>query len=118
MAAGARDDARNMAALVTIGNQLATITLGNDVDSSSIAKTTLCERNTVANHSTVRVLMKATVRRHTRVSYIYMDGSHDNVREDESASGETATPELLLRSELSLVMSSSVIVPSMSHNYG
>lgn len=118
MAAGARDDTRNMAALVTIGNQLATITLGNDVDSSSIANTTLCERNTVANYSTVRVLMKATVRRHTRVSYIYLDGSHDNVSEDESASGETATPELLLRSELSLVMSSSVIVPSMSHNYG
>lgn len=105
-----------MAALVTIGNQVATITLGNDVDSSSIANTTLCERNTIANHSTVRVLMKATVRRHTRVSYL--DGSHDNVSEDESASGENATPELLLRSELSFVMSSSVIVPSLSHNYG
>lgn len=116
--AGARDDTRNMAALVTIGNQLATITLGNDVDSSSLANTTLCEGNAVANHSTVRVLMKATVRRHTRVSYISLDGSHDNVSEDESAPGETATPELLLRSELSFVMSSSVIVPSLSHNYG
>lgn len=118
MAAEARNDTRKMAALVTIGNQLATIALGNDVDSSSRANTTLCESNTLANHSTVRVLMKATVRRHTRVSYIYLDGSHDNVSEDESASGETATPELLLRSELSFVMSSSVIVPSLSHNYG
>lgn len=104
-----------MAAMVSIANQLATITLGNDVDSSVIENTTLCERNTVANHSTVCVLMKATV---SRVSYICLDGSHDNGSEDESASGETATPELLLRSELSFVMSSSVIVPSLSHNYG
>lgn len=102
-----------MAALVTIGNQLATITLGNDVDSSRIANSAPCERNT-----TVRVVMKATVRRHTRVSYVYEDGSHDNVSEGESASFGNAAPELLLRSELSFVMSSSVIVPSLSHNYG
>lgn len=118
MAAGAVDDTRNMAALVTSGDQLATITLGNDVDSSSSTDTPLRGGDTVANHSTVRVLMKATVRRHTRVSYIYLDGCHDNENEGESASLGTATPELLLRSELSFVMSSSVIVPSLSHNYG
>lgn len=118
MAAGARDDTRNMAALVTIGHRLATVTLGNDVDSSSRVNTTLCERNAVANHATVRVLLKATVRQHTRVSYTYVDGSHDNVSEGESASLGTATPELLLRSELSFVMSSSVTIPSLSHNYG
>lgn len=116
MAAGALDDTRNMAAVVTIGNQLATITLGNDVDGNFATNTTLCERNTVANRSTVRVLMKATVRRHTRVSYICLDGCHDNASEGESAALGTATPELLLRSELSFVMSSSVIVPSLSHN--
>lgn len=116
MAAGALDDTRNMAALVTIGNQLATITLGNDVDRNFATNTTPCERNTVGNHSTVRVVMKATVRRHTRVRYIYLDGCHDNASEGETASLGTATPELLLRSELSFVMSSSVIVPSLSHN--
>lgn len=107
-----------MAALVTIGNQLATITLGNEAGGSRVANTAPCERNTVASRTTVRVIMKATVRRRTRVSYVCEDGSHHNVSEGESASFGTAAPELLLRSELSFVMSSSVIVPSLSHNYG
>lgn len=118
MAAGVRDDTRDMAALVTIGNQLATITVGTNMDSSSTANTTLCESNTTATRSIVRVLVKATVRRHTRVSYIHLDGSHDDVSEGEAASPGNAAHELLLRSELSFVMSSSVLLPSPSHNYG
>lgn len=118
MAAGARDDNRDVAALVTIGDQLATITAGTDIDSSSTANTTLCESNTTATRSIVRVLVRATVRRHTRVSYIRLDGSHDDESEGETASLGTAAPELLLRSELSFVMSSSVLLPSPSHNYG
>ncbi len=118
MAAGTRDVTRDMAALLTIGNQLATITAGTNTDSSSTANTTLCESNTTATRSIVRVLVKATVRRHTRVSYIRLDGSHDDMSEGETASPGTAAPELLLRSELSFVMSSSVLLPSPSHNYG
>lgn len=117
MAAGPRDDTRDTAALVTIGNQLATITAGTNMDSSSTANTTLCETNT-ATCSIVRVLVKATVRRHTRVSYIRLDGSHDDESEGEPASLGTAAPELLLRSEMSFVMSSSVLLPSPSHNSG
>lgn len=118
MAAGARDDTRDIAALVTIGNQLATITAGTNMDSSSTANTALCESNATATRSIVRVLVRATVRRHTRVSYIRLDGSHDDESEGEAASPGTAAPELLLRSELSFVMSSSVLLPSPSHNYG
>lgn len=114
---GARDDTRHMAALVTTDNQLATITVGSNMDSSSTANTTLCD-NTTNNRSIVRVLVKATVRCHTRVSYIHLDGSHDDVSEGEAASSGTAPPELLLRSELSFVMSSSVLLPSPSYNYG
>lgn len=118
MAAGARGDSRNMDALVTLGNQLATITAGTNVDSSSVATTTVCESNTTATRSLVRVLVRATVRCHTSVSYVRLDGSHDNESEGEAASTGTAAPELLLRSELSFVMSSSVLLPSPSHNYG
>lgn len=118
MAAGGRDDSRELAALVSIGNQLATITAGTNVDSISIANATLCEGNANTTRSIVRVLVKATVRRHTRVSYSRLDGSHDNESEGESASLGIAAPELLLRSELSFVMSSSVLLPSPSQNYG
>ena len=118
MAAGARDNTRDMAALVTLGNQLATITTGTNTDSSSIANTTLGESNTTGTRSIVRVLVRATVRRHTRVSYIRLDGSHDDEHEGEAASPETAPPELLLCSEMSFVMSSSVLLPSPSHNCG
>ncbi|KAI9533189.1 hypothetical protein NQZ68_025583 [Dissostichus eleginoides] len=111
MAAEARDNSRDMAALLTIGNQLATITAGTNMDSSSTASTT-------ATRSIVRVLVRATVRRHTRVSYIRLDGSHDEESEGETAFAGTAAPGLLLRSELSFVMSSSVLLPSPSHNYG
>lgn len=115
-AMAARDDTRDLAALVT--NQLATITAGTNMDSSSFANTTLCENHTTATRSIVRVLVRATVRRHTRVSYIRLDGSHEDESENEAASLGTAPPELLLRSELSFVMSSSVLLPSPSHNYG
>lgn len=119
-AVGTRGDTRDMAALVTLGNQLATITAGTNMDSSSVATTTVCESNTntTATRSLVRVLVRATVRCHTSVSYIRLDGSHDNESEGEAASPGTAAPELLLRSELSFVMSSSVLLPSPSHNYG
>lgn len=118
MAAGPRDDTRDMAALATIGNQLATINVGTNMDSSSTANTSLSQSNTITNRSIVRILVKATVRHHTRVRYICSDGSQNYVGEDEAASSGTTGPELLLRSELSFVMSSSVLLPSPSHNYG
>lgn len=118
MAAGARDDTRDMAAVVTVGNQLATITTGTDMDSSPTANAALCESNTAATRSIVRVLVRATVRRHTRVSYIRLDGYHDDESEGEAAPPGTAAPELLLCSEMSFVMSSSVLLPSPSHNCG
>ncbi|KAG7474798.1 hypothetical protein JOB18_017136 [Solea senegalensis] len=116
MVAAAREDTRDTAALVTIGNQLATITAGTNMDSSCIANTTLCESNATATRSIVRVLVKATVRHHTRLSYIRLDSSRDDESEGEAVSPRTAAPELLLRSELSFVMSSSVLLPSPSHN--
>lgn len=112
MAAGARDDTGDMAALVTIGDRLAAITAETDMDSSSTASTSLCESNTTATSSIVRVLVRATVRRHTRVSYLCLNGSHGNASAGEAASVVTAAPELLLRSELSFVMSSSILLPS------
>lgn len=118
VAAATRDDIGDMAALVTTGNQLATITTGADMDSSSIANMTQCESNTTATRSIVRVLVRATVRRHTRVSYVRLDGSHDDDESEEAASPGTAAPELLLCSEMSFVMSSSVLLPSPSHNCG
>lgn len=118
IAVGARDDTRDMAALVSIGNQLAAITTGTNIDSSPIANTSVCESNTTATRSVVRVLVRATVRRHTRVSYICLDGSRDDESEGEAAPPGTAAPELLLCSEMSLVMSSSVLLPSPSHNCG
>lgn len=117
MAARARDNTRDMAALLTIGNQLATITMGTNMDGLSVSNT-LGESNTTATNSIVRVLVRATVRRHTRVSYIPLDGSHDDESESEVASLGTATPELLLCSEMSYVMSSSVLLPSPNHNSG
>lgn len=117
MAAGGRDNSRELTALVSIGNQLATITAGTNMDCIPNANTTLCESNANATHSIVQVLVRATVRRHTRVSYIRLDGSHDDESEGEAAPLEIAAPELLLRSELSFVMSSSVLLPSPSHNY-
>lgn len=114
-AAGARDDTSDVAALLAIGDQLATITAGTD---AAAGTATLCEGNATGSRSIVRVLVRATVRRHTRVSYVRLDGSHDDASEGETASPGTSAPELLLRSELSFVMSSSVLLPSPSHNYG
>lgn len=107
------NDSRDVAALVTLGNQLATITSRSNLDCSSIAGISPSASDTIPTRTIVRVLVRATVRRHTRTSYIRLDGSHD----DESE-GEAASPELLLRSELSFVMSSSVLLPSPSHNCG
>ncbi|MEQ2299679.1 hypothetical protein AMECASPLE_017661 [Ameca splendens] len=118
MAAGARDDTRDMAALVTLGNRLASITTGTNMNRGSIANNTLGESDTTATRSIVRVLMRATVRCHTRVSFIHLDGSYDEESEGEAASPGTLTPELLLCSELSFVMSSSVLLPSPNHNCG
>jgi len=117
-AAGAREDARDIAALVNTGDQLATITAGTRTDSVSTASSTLCESSSAAARSIVGVLVRATVRRHTRVSYIRLDGSRDDESEGDTASLRAGAPELLLRSELSFVMSSSVLLPSPSHNYG
>lgn len=105
-----------MAALVTLGNQLATLTSRSNLDCSSIAGTSISTSNTVPTRTLVRVLVRATVRRHTQMSYIRLDGSHDDESEGEAASVEAAAPELLLRSELSFVVSSSVLLPSPSHN--
>lgn len=119
MAAEVTDDSRDMTAPVTVGNQISTITAGTNVDNSSIANTTLCESNTATTRSLVHVLVRATVRRRTRVSYIPLDGSHDEESDGGgAASPGTAAPELLLHSELSFVMSSSVLLPAPSNNYG
>lgn len=118
MAAVGRDVTGETAALVSSGNQLATITVGTNRDSSSTASTALCAGDATTTRSIVRVLVKATVRRRTRVSYIHLDGSHDDASEGEAASPGTAAPELLLCSELNFVMSSSVLLPFPSHNYG
>lgn len=112
VAAGGGDDA----AVATVGDQLDTITSGTDVDGSSVDA--LSESNAAATRSIVRVLVRATVRRHTRVSYVRLDGSHDDESEGEAASPGTTAPELLLCSEMSFVMSSSVLLPSPSHNCG
>ncbi|KAK5602450.1 hypothetical protein CRENBAI_011494 [Crenichthys baileyi] len=84
MAAGARDDTTDMAALVTLGNRLASITTGTNMNRGSIANNTLGESDTTATRSIVRVLMRATVRCHTRVSFIRLDGSYDEESEDAS----------------------------------
>lgn len=118
MAARTRHNTRDMAALVTLGNRLTSITTGTNMDRGSIVNSTLGESNTTATRSIVRVLMRATVRCHTRVSYINLDGSYDEESEVEAASPGTSTPELLLCSELSFVMSSSVLLPSPNQNCG
>ncbi|CAB1448888.1 unnamed protein product [Pleuronectes platessa] len=118
MVAAARDNTRDTAALVTIGDQLASITAGTNLECSAIANTALCESNATAARSIVHVLVRATVRRHTTVSYVRLDGSHEDESEGEAAPPRTAAPELVLRSELSFVMSSSVLLPSPSQNYG
>lgn len=116
VAAGARDNTREMSALVAIGNQLATITTGTNLERSYISNPTLGENSTT--HSIVRVLVRATVRSHTRVSYMRLDGSNDDESEGEVISPGTTSPELLLCSEMSFVMSSSVLLPSPSNNSG
>ncbi|KAK7886323.1 hypothetical protein WMY93_025944 [Mugilogobius chulae] len=107
-----------MAALVSLGNQLATITSRSNLDCSSVVGTSLSTSHSLPTRTLVHVLVRATVRRHTQMSYIRLDGSHDDESEGEAVSLETAPPELLLRSELRFVMSSSVLLPSPSHNCG
>lgn len=96
---------RTVTALVSIGHRLAAIAAGTNVDRAH-------ESGTAATRSLVHVLVRATVRRHTRLSYTPLDGSRDHESEVEAASPGPTAPELLLRSELSFVMSSSVLLPA------
>ncbi|CAL8247321.1 unnamed protein product [Lota lota] len=107
-----------MAALATRDDQLAASAGGtNELDSCATASSVaLCHRGTGPVHrSLVRVLVKATIRRHTTVTYVRLDGSRDESG-GAGASPHAGAPELLLRSELSFVMSSSVLLSSPSHS--
>lgn len=98
---------------VSSANQLATIAVGANRDGSLTTGDA-----SAATRSIVRVLVKATVRRRTRVSYVHPDGSHDDVSDGEAAPPGTAAPQLLLCSELNFVMSSALLLPLPSHNCG
>lgn len=87
------------------------------MDGSATANTAVCLTNPTATCSFVRVLVRATVQRNTRLSFLALEGSDDE-SDAEATSLGSAAPELLLRSELSFVMSSSVLLPSQSNNYG
>ena len=101
----------------TNDHQLVTITTARD--DCTMAVSTVGDSGTIVTRSLVRVLVRATVRRHTRVTHICLEGSHDTESESEAmSSGAIAAPELLLRSELSFVMSSSVLLSSPSQNNG
>lgn len=98
---------------VPSANQLATISVGaNREDSPTTSDAS------AAHRSIVRVLVKATVRHHTRVSYVHGDVSHDDTSDDEATLLGTAAPQLLLCSELNFVMSSALLLPLPSHNCG
>lgn len=98
---------------VSSANQLAAIAVGANRDGSLTT-----DDASAATRSIVRVLVKATVRRRTRVSYVHPDGSHDDVSDGEAAPPGTAAPQLLLCSELNFVMSSALLLPLPSHNCG
>ncbi|KAJ3597267.1 hypothetical protein NHX12_000795 [Muraenolepis orangiensis] len=108
-------------ASVTIGDTLAT---AEDGEATGAGRTH--ESNAVAlrqsgaaaavQRSLVRVLVNATIRHRTTVTYVRLGGSPGQ-RGGEGAASARA-PELLLRSELSFVMSSSVLLSSPSHSYG
>lgn len=103
----------------TDDHQLVTIATGTTRDDCTTAVSAVGESGTIVTRSLVRVLVRATVRRHTRVTYIRLEGSHDTESEGEAmSSGAIAAPQLLLRSELSFVMSSSVLLSSPSQNNG
>lgn len=99
--------------VVSSANQLATVTVGPNTDGSPTTS-----EASAATRSIVRVLVKATVRRRTRVSYVHPDGYHDDASDVEVAPPGTAAPQLLLCSELNFVMSSALLLPLPSHNCG
>lgn len=99
--------------VVSGANQLATVAVGANRDGGPTTS-----EASAATRSIVRVLVKATVRRRTRVSYVHPDGYHDDASDVEAAPPETAAPQLLLCSELNFVMSSALLLPLPSHNCG
>ena len=114
------DTDTDMAALAATDDQVAASAGGtNERNSCATASSVaLCQSGAPSVHrSLVRVLVKATIRRHTTVTCVHLGGSRDE-SEGAGASPRAAAPELLLRSELSFVMSSSVLLSSPSHSYG
>ncbi|CAL8341053.1 unnamed protein product [Gadus morhua 'NCC'] len=119
MATAAMGDT-DVAALATRDDQLAATAGGTNESASGAAGSgvALCQRGAgagSAQRSLVRVLVKATIRRHTTVTYVRLGGA----RNQGGAAGalpRAGAPELLLRSELSFVMSSSVLLSSPSHS--
>lgn len=109
-AAGGSYDARKA---VRSANQPATIAVGANRDGSPTTGDA-----SAATRSIVRVLVKATVRRRTRVSYVRPDGSRDDGSDGEAVPPGTEAPQLLLCSELNFVMSSALLLPLPSHNCG
>lgn len=99
--------------VVSRADQQATVAVEANSDGSPTTSET-----SAATRSIVRVLVKATVRRRTRVSYVHPDGYHDDASNVEAAPPGTAAPQLLLCSELNFVMSSALLLPLPSHNFG
>lgn len=99
--------------VVSSANQLAAVAVGANRDGSLTTS-----EASATTRSTVRVLVKATVRRRTRVSYVHPDGYHDDASDVEAAPPGIAAPQLLLCSELNFVMSSALLLPLPSHNCG
>ncbi|KAG7260703.1 hypothetical protein CRUP_016090 [Coryphaenoides rupestris] len=86
---------------------------------AATAGVALCQSSAPCVHrSLVHILVNATVRRHTTVTYVRLQ-EHGSPRGAAAGAGAgVAAPELLLRSELSFVMSSSVLLSSPSHSCG
>lgn len=99
--------------VVSRADHQATVAVGANRDGSLTTSET-----PAATRSIVRVLVKATVRRRTRVSYVHLDGYHDDANSVEAAPPGIAAPQLLLCSELNFVMSSALLLPLPSHNCG
>lgn len=99
--------------VVSSANQLAAVAVGANRDGSLTTS-----EASATTRSTVRVLVKATVRRRTRVSYVHPDGYHDDASDVVAAPPGIAAPQLLLCSELNFVMSSALLLPLPSHNCG
>ena len=114
MATAATGDT-DVAALATRDDQLAASAGGTNESASCAPVGSGGAALGSVQRSLVRVLVKATVRRHTTVTYVRLGGA----RSGGGAAGQSPrarAPELLLRSELSFVMSSSVLLSSPSHS--